>query len=354
MEVHNMRRFKHLSQADRAVIQRMLAEKASIKSITDYLGYSRSAIYQEINRHTQTITFSQEFKYSKPDDALQAQDLANRSHYSVGRATKLTEAKKRQIRKDLERGMTPEMISNTSRTMHVTTRTIYNWINYFKIPGVTPETHLPMAGRRHRRSLSKKSRKAALKRARDKETAQLSAKHYWISINKRPESINSRKTPFHWEMDGVESKKSNYLVLTFIERKTRYMVAVRTESKRSSDIARAIESFISMYGDQCHSITHDRGAEFLNNEVSLLFSRYKIKEYVAHAYSAWERGSNENANRRFRRYFPKGTDFKHVTQDQLNDATKQMNNWPLKLHNYRTPEHEFNKAKNRQNKTRHK
>ncbi|MBJ7689465.1 hypothetical protein HAU32_10995 [Weissella confusa] len=36
--------------------------------------------------------------------------------------------------------MTPEMIANTSRTMHVTTRTIY------KIPGVTPETHLPMAG----------------------------------------------------------------------------------------------------------------------------------------------------------------------------------------------------------------
>lgn len=349
-----MRRFKHLSQADRAVIQRMLAEKASIKSIADYLGYSRSAIYQEINRHTQTITFSEDFKYSKPYNALQAQDLANRSHYSVGRATKLTEAKKRQIRKDLERGMTPEMISNTSRTMHVTTRTIYNWINYYKIPGVTPETHLPMAGRRHRRSLSKKSRKDALKRARDKEAAQLSAKHYWISINKRPESISRRKTPFHWEMDGVESKKSNYLVLTFIERKTRYMVAIRTKSKRSSDIARAIESFISMYGDQCHSITHDRGAEFLNNEVSLLFSRYKIKEYVAHAYSAWERGSNENANRRFRRYFPKGTDFKHVTQDQLNDATKQMNNWPLKLHNYRTPEHEFNKAKNRQNKTRHK
>ncbi|MDY2521268.1 IS30 family transposase [Weissella confusa] len=349
-----MRRFKHLSQADRAVIQRMLAEKASIKSIADYLGYSRSAIYQEINRHTQTITFSEDFKYSKPYDALQAQDLANRSHYSVGRATKLTEAKKRQIRRDLEQGMTPEMISNTSRTMHVTTRTIYNWINYYKIPGVTPETHLPMAGRRHRRSLTKKSRKDTLKRARDKEATQLSAKHYWISINKRPESIDSRKTPFHWEMDGVESKKSNYLVLTFIERKTRYMATIRTKSKRSSDIARAIESFISMYGDQCHSITHDRGAEFLNNEVSLLFSRYKIKEYVAHAYSAWERGSNENANRRFRQSFPKGTDFKHVTQNQLNDATKQMNNWPLKLHNYRTPEHEFNKAKNRQNKPRHK
>ena len=102
-----MKHFKHLTQADRAVIQRMLSEKASIKSIADYLGYSRSAIYQEINRHTQTITFSEDFKYSKPYDALQAQDLANRSHYSVGRATKLTEAKKHQIRKALERGMTP-------------------------------------------------------------------------------------------------------------------------------------------------------------------------------------------------------------------------------------------------------
>ncbi|MGM7274247.1 helix-turn-helix domain-containing protein [Weissella confusa] len=52
-----MKHFKHLTQADRAVIQRMLSEKESIKSIADYLGYSRSAIYQEINRHTQTITF---------------------------------------------------------------------------------------------------------------------------------------------------------------------------------------------------------------------------------------------------------------------------------------------------------
>ena len=88
-----MKHFKHLTQADRAVIQRMLSEKESIKSIADYLGYSRSAIYQEINRHTQTITFNSEFKYSKPYNALSAQDLANRAHYSVGRATKLTEAK---------------------------------------------------------------------------------------------------------------------------------------------------------------------------------------------------------------------------------------------------------------------
>ena len=341
-----MKHFKHLTQSDRAVIQRMLSEKASIKSIADYLGYSRSAIYQEIDRHTQTITFNSEFKYSKPYNALSAQDLANRAHYSVGRATKLTEAKKRQIRKDLERGMTPEMISNTSRTMHVTTRTIYNWINYYKIPGVTAETHLPMAGRRHRRSLSKKSRKEARQRARDKEDAELTIKHYWKSIDDRPESINGRKKPFHWEMDGVESKQSNYLVLTFVERKTRFTVAIRTKSKRSADISRAIESFISMYGDQCHSITHDRGAEFLNNQVSLLFSRNKIKQYVAHAYSAWERGSNENANRRLRKYFPKGTDFKKVTQDDLNAATEKMNNWPLKLHSYRTPNHEFTKAKN--------
>ncbi|QYU58861.1 IS30 family transposase [Weissella confusa] len=349
-----MKHFKHLTQADRAVIQRMLAERSSIQSIANYLGYSRSAIYQEINRHTQTITFSEDFKYSKPYDALQAQDLDNRSHYSVGRATKLTEAKKNQIRKSLERGMTPEMIANTSRTMHVTTRTIYNWINYYKIPGVTPETHLPMAGRRHRRSLSKKSRKAALKRARNKEFAQLSEKHYWVSIDKRPKSINSRQTPFHWEMDGVESKQSSYLVLTFVERKTRYMVAIRTKSKRSTDIARAIESFISMHGDQCHSITHDRGAEFLNNTVSLLLSQYKIKQYVAHAYSAWERGSSENGNRRLRQYFPKGTNFKNVTQTELNEAIKKINNHSLKLHNYRTAEHEFNKAKNRQNKARHK
>ncbi|MBJ7618936.1 IS30 family transposase [Weissella confusa] len=349
-----MKHFKHLTAADRAVIQRMRSEGNSIQAIADYLGYSRSGIYQEIQRHTETTVYSESFAYTKPYDALRAQDMANKAHYVVGRSTKLTAAKQRQIRKDLEKGMTPEMIANTSKSLRVSVRTIYNWINYFKVPGVSPETHLPMKGRRHFRSLNRKSRKEALQRAKDKEAAELLGKRYWKSIDERPKAINSRKKPFHWEMDGVESRKSNYLVLTFVERKSRFIVAIKTKSKRANDVTRAIESFISMYGGQCHSITHDRGAEFLNNQVSLLLSKYGIKQYVAHAYSAWERGSNENANRRLRKYFPKGTDFKKVTQADLNAATEKMNNWPLKLHSYRTPEHEFTKAKNRQNKPKNK
>ncbi|WP_413743298.1 IS30 family transposase [Weissella sp. LMG 11983] len=93
-----------------------------------------------------------------------------------------------------------------------------------------------------------------------------------------------------------------------------------------------------MHGDQCHSITHDRGAEFLNNTVSLLLSQYKIKQYVAHAYSAWERGSSENGNRRLRQYFPKGTDFKNVTQTELNEAIKKINNHSLKGSDVKTPD----------------
>ena len=59
--------------------------------------------------------------------------------------------------------------------------------------------------------------------------------------------------------------------------------------------------------------------------------------YFADPYSSWQRGSNENRNGRIRRYLPKGTSFEDLTQDELDAIVGEINDTPMKLLGYKTP-----------------
>lgn len=48
--------------------------------------------------------------------------------------------------------------------------------------------------------------------------------------------------------------------------------------------------------------------------------------YFARPYHSWEIGSNENYNRLLRQYFPKGTSFEHITDEQLKAVQDKLNN----------------------------
>ena len=62
-----------------------------------------------------------------------------------------------------------------------------------------------------------------------------------------------------------------------------------------------------------------------------------MKIYFANPYSSWERGTNENTNGLIRRFFPKGTDFNLITNEQLKTAQTILNNRPRKVLGYKTP-----------------
>ena len=66
-----------------------------------------------------------------------------------------------------------------------------------------------------------------------------------------------------------------------------------------------------------------------------------IRTYFAHPYCSWQRGTNEYTNGLFRRYVPKRTDFRNVTQEQLNDVVHRLNNTPRKVLQYHTPREVF-------------
>ena len=63
--------------------------------------------------------------------------------------------------------------------------------------------------------------------------------------------------------------------------------------------------------------------------------------YLAHPYCSGQKGAIENANKILREYFPKGTDFRPVTQEELNRAQYQINERLRKKLGFSTPQIEF-------------
>ncbi len=87
------------------------------------------------------------------------------------------------------------------------------------------------------------------------------------------------------------------------------------------------------------SITADNGGEFLNCEAVERANRTRL--YYAHAYAAWERGSNENINRMIRRFLPKGSALSRVNSSVVEQIEEWINPYPRRIHGFKTAEEMF-------------
>jgi len=69
-------------------------------------------------------------------------------------------------------------------------------------------------------------------------------------------------------------------------------------------------------------LTVDNGTEFAQHEK--VAKALKADVYFAHPYCAWERGLNENTNGLLRQYFPKGTNFKIISDTKIRQVEKRL------------------------------
>ncbi len=63
--------------------------------------------------------------------------------------------------------------------------------------------------------------------------------------------------------------------------------------------------------------------------------------YFTDTYSSWQKGAVENANKIFRQYYPKGTDFNMVQQADLNAIQAKINRRPREKLNFSSPKVKF-------------
>ncbi len=108
-------------------------------------------------------------------------------------------------------------------------------------------------------------------------------------------------------------------------------------TRRSEVVCNAIIDILK--NENVKTITVDRGKEFAKFE--LLESELACSVYFSDPGCPGQRGSIENVNGLLRQYFPKDTDFKDISDDEVNLAVLQINQRPRMKQNYKTSEYMY-------------
>ena len=127
-------------------------------------------------------------------------------------------------------------------------------------------------------------------------------------------------------MDTVIGKPSGEVLVTMVERRSRYLFVLKASNKGASPVSAAIISALHPHRERVHTLTYDNGKEF--SQHALIDEILGSQGYFANPYHSWERGLNENTNGLLRQYFPKQTDTGKITDEQLQEAQDKLNNRP--------------------------
>ena len=87
------------------------------------------------------------------------------------------------------------------------------------------------------------------------------------------------------------------------------------------------------------SITYDNRKEFTKHEE--IDKTLNMKSFFCKPYANYEKRTVENINGLIRRFFPKGTDFDSITEEEIAYVENWINNRPMKILNYMTPKQVF-------------
>jgi IS30 family transposase len=160
------------------------------------------------------------------------------------------------------------------------------------------------------------------------------------NIKERPEEIEGRLVPGHWEGDIILGAGGASAIGTLVERATRFLVLVKMPTRKADVASCAFAGALNAIPAPLRkTLTYDQGKEMAQHQSLALETGIRI--FFADPHSPWQRGSNENTNGLLRQYFPKGISLTDVDQDRLDTVAASLNDRPRKTLDYETPNERF-------------
>ena len=304
-----MRKAKKLSKAERLEIGILVNRKYSARAIAAALGRGKTAIADELRRCPKGA-----YNPHKADAKARLNLRFRRLQWSnIEQNRKL----KNHIVQKLEEHWNPDEIAGAMKeeklSFYASKTAIYEWLQSSR-------------GQQYCRLLySKRYRKKP--HSKNKIVRVMIPSR--VSINKRFVGATNRTRYGHWERDTIVSRKGCRGGLSVgVERKSRLVMATKVTSMSPIEHVVAIKNM--SFGCLVKSNTFDNGLEN-KNHVFL-----GVPSFFADVYSSWQKGSVENANKMIRRYFPKGTNFREVSQREVDRIVSIINRKPRKILGYRS------------------
>ena len=311
-----MKSYTHFTLSEREYLQESLEKGKSFREIAKALGRSPSTISREVKRnwskkanhyhhwHAQTC-----YRHRRKACHRKNHLLHNPEMYSFALA-------------GLRQFWSPEIIAgkwNSSHSEHVSFSSVYRAVRAGLFPGVKPWTHFRRKAKPY--SNQKKSY----------------TQYFENSIHERDPMIETRSRLGDFEGDTVYGSVGKGYLITGVDRTSRLLVAaLARDKKKETTNAAFITAFEnSKFPLKPLTLTLDNGTEFLAYKE--LEKALGVTVYFADAHAPWQRGSNENLNGLIRLFFPKGTNFNEVTDEQLQAVVQLINNRPRKCLGWLSP-----------------
>ncbi len=162
-----------------------------------------------------------------------------------------------------------------------------------------------------------------------------------VGIEERPAIIDERGRFGDWEGDLIVGAGQSGYILTLTERKSRLLLARKLTTKDAQVVSDAvIDALYDVPQSWIKTITFDNGTEFAAHE--RITKALNVRIFFADPYASYQRGTNENTNGLIRRYLPKNESFEKLDEKALERITKEINERPKALLEFRTPNETFN------------
>jgi len=331
------RSYRRLTGDDRAFIALALAGETpwSLSQIANHLGFARSTISREVSKnmleHGLGRGVTPRPRYYSADVAhhralsLRHQDLRKKLDDPVLRD---------RVVSWLNEGWSLDAVAGRLKRefpdrpeMHVSHETIYQAL-YVQGKG----------GLRHELTVEKALRSGRTARKPQSKLPPRSNRP-WLEgarLSDRPAEAEDRAVPGHWEGDLVVGP-NNSGIITLVERRSRFALIGRLPGCRESDtvLERMQAMVVTLPEALFTTITWDQGSEMAHH------ANFEIAPdcalFFCDPHSPWQRGSNENLNGLIRHFYPKGTDFNTITDDELATMQHALNTRPRKTLEYATP-----------------
>lgn len=158
-----------------------------------------------------------------------------------------------------------------------------------------------------------------------------------LLIDHRPIAAAERSRIGDWEGDLITGRGGLSAIGTLVCRHSRYIKLIHLPGRRTAEeLLSGLRTTLAELPESMRlTLTWDQGSEMAGHaQIAALFSE---GVFFAHAGKPWQRPTNENSNGLLRQYFPKGSDLRIHTAEDLRAVEERINTRPRKTLNWTTP-----------------